>query len=550
MKRLFLCVVMALSFGAFALTSCDKEKEKSEIKEEINKNGQGESDRPDTLNSDTVTVPTKFMSLPQQQAYFSQAVNGLGQAVDFSGIVRKMALLFQETGYDISWGEFIDALCAQDEILAGKLNALRDMTEQEELSLDFEDLYFEADVKLIDSIFVDSTEFKRVIWYALYLGHPEEHLDSSFYDSYLVKDTVKFPVLMKINHEADRIKLNFNFGENTAAISLKCQGNSDGSVAIESDFLESQKNHYISLPGIAEFSFSLNGDTVISLNAGLSTDFNVQASRVLDQESNKIKLRNLVFDGSDLDLNASAKLDNYNLWAKANYDVEKGLKVGFAASIYNNEVISGDISVNGVINKATNWAEPLTILAWAGNATNLKGVDCNLNINKDMIKMHLSIDNPLLNTDAVQLFSLLAFGDEKTPVPSDSAMNKMVASINELLKGEIYFKGFEDPQAVLKLAYTPSTKGGIGDLLKGIPANFERFGLQIGFETYNAEGQKTFVTVKEYFGNIDFKAVGKQIVNKFTEAFGPVISTFFSKEEVIIENHSEINLEDLSGNYK
>ena len=536
MKRLFLFVVMALSFGVFALTSCDKDKEKNELKEEIEKNNGG---RPDTLNSDTIAASTKFLPVSQQQAIFSQTVGGLSQAIDFSDIARKMGLLFQETGYDIKWGDFIDALCAQDEILQGKLNVLREITEHEEIALDFEDLYFAADIKLIDSIIVDSTAYNQAIFWALNLGHPEEHLDSSSFDGYLIKDTVKFPVLMNIQHETDRFKVNFHIGENIVAISLKCQGNSDGSVSIESVFPDSVKNRYIGLPEIAELSLSINGDTVISLNAGLNTDFNVQASRALDPDDKGFKLRSLIFDGSGLDLNASAKLDNYSLWAKANYDVENGLKVGFAANMYNNEVISGDITVNGVISKATNWTDPITILAWAANNNSFKGVDCNLKVNTDLIRMHLSLDNPLVNPDVLELFTLLAFATEQTPAPTDERMNQMVATINELLKGEIYFKGFEDPQAVLKIVYSPSTKGGIGDVLKAVPANFERFGLQLGFETYDAEGQKTFVTVKEYFAGIDFKAAGKQIVNKFTEAFGPVISTMFHKEDVsyiVVEN--------------
>lgn len=57
------------------------------------------------------------------------------------------------------------------------------------------------------------------------------------------------------------------------------------------------------------------------------------------------------------------------------------------------------------------------------------------------------------------------------------------------------------------------------------------FGLQFVFETYDAAGQKTLVTPKEYFGNINFKAAGEQIKNKFIEALGPVISTMFSKQE-------------------
>ena len=265
MKRLFLYVVMALSFGAFTLTSCDQDKEKSELNEEINRDGK-----------DGGAVPSKFLPLSQQQAIFSQAVSGVSQTIDFSSMVRKMGVLFQETGYDVNWGNLIEVLGTQDEILEGKLNALKEFTNQEEISLDFEDLYFAADIKLIDSVFVDSLEYKRAIFFALYNGHPEEYLDSSFYNDYLLKDTVKYPVLMNIQHQTDRFRLNFHNGENTVAICLKCDGSSDGSVAIESVLQDSEKKRYIALPEISEFSFSLSGDTIISLNADLHTDFNVQ----------------------------------------------------------------------------------------------------------------------------------------------------------------------------------------------------------------------------------------------------------------------------------
>ena len=510
MRRLFICLI-ALSIGVCTFTSCT-DKEKDDLKD----SGKGGREKVD---------PASVLTISQQQAVFSQTLSGLGNRLEFTNIAQALNAVLAEKQYDLKWETALDALRARDALLGAKLDAIKQILKQDSIYVDFEKLYFEAEMAFKDTVVYDSTNYFRYFedW-----GIDPNTLDESELEAlkWRIKiDTLMIPVLLgDVQHNTDQLKIKLNLGDgNILTLSLKGQNDTESRLSVTVN----DKTRPVALPSMLAVSLCLNEDTLIRVNADYTTDFKVEVKGTKADEDADFKLSYLTFDGSNLSLNAGVSLDIYSVKAKASYDDDKGLDVDFAANISNEEAVSGNINIRGIVDNSCNWADPANILAWAGNPEYFKGVDCNVNVFKDQIRMKVNIDNPLVNGAFMQLFAFLS--QSEPMAVADTTMARLVNDVNKILKAELYFKGYDQPQAIVKLAYEPPTKGSdfssiISTIKDNVIANFDKLGFKIGIETYDDEGYKNLFSFKEYFGGIDVKSFTDQIKNKFELAFGPMIS--------------------------
>lgn len=503
--------MIALSIGVCTFTSCT-DKEKDDLKD----SGKGSREKVD---------PASVLTISQQQAVFSQTLAGLGSRIEFTNIAQALNAVLAEKKYDFKWETALDALRARDALLGAKLDAIKQILKQDSIYVDFDKLYFEAEIAFKDTIVHDSTSlFRYLDDYGLNLNEMDES-DLEPLKWRIKTDTLMIPVLLgDVQHNTEQLKIKLNPGDgNIITLSLKGQNDTESRLSVTVN----DKTRPVALPSMLAVSLCLNEDTLISVNADYTTDFKIVVKGTKEDEEDDFKLSYLTFDGSNLSLNAGVSLDIYSVKAKASYDDDKGLNVDFAANISNEEAVSGNINIRGKVNNTLNWAETTNILAWAGNPEYFKGVDCNVNVFKDQIRLKVDIDNPLVNGAFMQLFAFLS--QSEPMAVADTTMARLVNDVNKILKAELYFKGYDQPQAIVKLAYEPPTKGSdfssiISTIKDNVIANFDKLGLKIGIETYDDEGYKNLFSFKEYFGGIDVKSFTDQIKNKFELAFGPMIS--------------------------
>ena len=531
---------MALFLGAFAFVSCEKD---DLTEKESNKRGLEEKVDPSTV-----------LTLSQQQAAFKQAVGNLGQQIDFTNLAQTLSTYLTENEVDLDSDLALDTLSAQDPDLGVKLNALYQLLESDEdISFDFSNMYFEADIELKDSIIIDSSEYKS--YKRRYNIVDESELDEeelAYLISLIESDTVAIPILLDINHEADQFKINFHTKDhNVITFCLRGQNDSESRITVTDTVKVATRD--VTLPDSLNYSLIVNGDTLICLNAGYSTDFKIDVKGA-EKSNGKFKMSDLYFNGSRLTSNVDVTSDKYSLKANVTYSDDKGMNLGFVSRISGEEALSGNINLKGYNNSSINWANYTEILAWAMDKNFFNGIDCNVNLFKDEIRMQLCIENPLVEQDILALFALLSSSDdeeeddeiiessddeEEDEDDEDAAditperLSQLVDKFNEVFKGDIYFKGYSKPLALLKMVYEPPTKAvvNVGSMFKGFIANLEKYGLKLGIETYGDDGVRTFVSFEKYFGEEDFyKAFAAQIKEKYASAFGSLSSVIKKKK--------------------
>ena len=132
MKKLFLCM-LALATGAFAFVSCDKEKD------EVN---DASKDRQKYEN---------VLSYERQQDILSNSLNTVVQVIDFTSLSQTLQSIMAEFGDNtIDINDMFEAIAQQDEILGGRINAIREfLYTEEDILFDFEGLFFEANLDFV-----------------------------------------------------------------------------------------------------------------------------------------------------------------------------------------------------------------------------------------------------------------------------------------------------------------------------------------------------------------------------------------------------------------
>ena len=511
MRRLLFCLI-ALYVGVCTFTSCD-EKEKNDLieKRDDNKGGQKDTthtDQGDTTNVQGDTVVVNALTISQQQAILSGTLNSVVQIIDFNDLAQALSGIMAEMGdYSIEFDTLIKYISIQDPLLGAKINAVKQIFKSNNIAFDFNRLNFEADLKLVlDTISVPDGA-------------------GGVMDTIILK-----PIVSNQKHEnVDQIKLNVEIPGNKATIILKGSSDTQSRIAVDNKKGETVN---ITLPKSLELSVILNEIPVLSANYDLDTDFIVTAQR---DESHKLK--SLIFNGHDLSLNAGVTLGKYNITANAAYsdNDNKGLileaKAKVFAGNYWNDMLSIKAKVDATIPQDMNWMDFGTdgrLYSWLTTDMDrmARGVDVEAVLGSDDIKLQASVD--LTNNEI--LTALIMFALSK-PTGEDglNAANKIVTNLNNRIKGELYFKDYDDPQAKIKFIYDPESAGEYQQLdlsnidKKILLNNLKNSGLRIMIDTYDDNKKPVTVSFQEYFGAIDIKAMGKALLSKVTSAFGPLL---------------------------
>ena len=496
MKKLFLCM-LALATGAFAFVSCDKEKD------DVN---DASKDRQKYEN---------VLSYERQQDILSNSLNTVVQVIDFTSLSQTLQSIMAEFGDNtIDINDMFEAIAQQDEILGGRINAIREfLYTEEDILFDFEGLFFEANLDFVlDTIQV---------------------LDGAgvFKDSVMI-----IPYVSDVIYESDQFKLNigFNNKEEKAVIVLKGHNDPESRVSITNATTQQVKN--ITLPDTLDLSVTIGNNKVLQAKIAYETDFQVQVEgtgsiirkEVEGVKPDKFKLTKLILNGEELSLNAGVTLDKYSILAGVDYDKENGVNITAKAQMLGADILSIRAKVDATLSENLDWKDPMgSILPWLTNPDRMaRGGQIEAVLGNDDIKLLASFD--LTDNEIVTALMALVLGQPKTQEDFDKARN-MVEYLNNRIKGELYFKGYADPQAKIKFIFDPESVGEKNisklDDMDAMRENINKSGIHVMVDTYDSNGYAVTVSFQEYFGAIDIKTIGKTIVSKFKTAFGFVLNT-------------------------
>ena len=496
MKKLFLCM-LALATGAFAFVSCDKEKD------DVN---DASKDRQKYEN---------VLSYERQQDILSNSLNTVVQVIDFTSLSQTLQSIMAEFGDNtIDINDMFEAIAQQDEILGGRINAIREfLYTEEDILFDFEGLFFEANLDFVlDTIQV---------------------LDGAgvFKDSVMI-----IPYVSDVIYESDQFKLNigFNNKEEKAVIVLKGHNDPESRVSITNATTQQVKN--ITLPDTLDLSVTIGNNKVLQAKIAYETDFQVQVEgtgsiirkEVEGVKPDKFKLTKLILNGEELSLNAGVTLDKYSILAGVDYDKESGVNITAKAQMLGADILSIRAKVDATLSENLDWKNPMgSIMPWLTNPDRMaRGGQIEAVLGNDDIKLLASFD--LTDNEIVTALMALVLGQPKTQEDFDKARN-MVEYLNNRIKGELYFKGYADPQAKIKFIFDPESVGEKNisklDDMDAMRENINKSGIHVMIDTYDSNGYAVTVSFQEYFGAIDIKTIGKTIVSKFKTAFGFVLNT-------------------------
>lgn len=475
--RKLLFSVMALTIGALAFTSCDKEKEEDRKEEQ---------------------KTAKYLSVEDQQSMITNAITGIAESIDFTNLAQVAEIAVEELGYPLNFDGAFDAMLEQDPILARKIEGLKRLMESEQISFDFESMYFEADIAFKDTLINDSPAY--------------------------------YPYLVKVNHNADRFLINIEaVDKHVYTLSLKGSNDTESRLTVVSK----EKTTSAILPNSIDFSLSLDGNNILSAGGDYTTDFRVVAETEYNQEEQSEKYSRLTLSGNSFSSKGKLSIDKYTLSGTATYTAQGGLKADAKYLVSGNEALSLNAHIDATLSEYTNWLESSEIAAWAMDYNAVRSISINAALGGDQVKAVIGLkENPVQYSEI--LTPIMSFVAD-VPIEPE-AIQAMVEKFNEIFVGEFWFKGYDKPQATFKLAYkTPESAEKInvedGDIFSIVMAKIAASGLYIVVDSYDKDGKEITIPAREYFGKIDVSVFAQKVVANFEAAFGPLLSMINGDEE-------------------
>ena len=493
--RKLLFSLLALTIGALTFTSCDKEKEDDRKEEQ---------------------KTPEYLSVEDQQSMISNAIGGIAESFDFNNLAQVVEIAVEELGYPLNFDGAFDAMIEQDPILARKIEGLKNLMESEELSFDFESMYFEANIAFKDTLISDTS------WVWNGEGKREEEVET--YQAY-------YPYLVSVNHNANRFLINIEAVDgHVYTLSLKGSNDTESRLTV----VTKEEAKSAILPNSVEVSLSLDGNTILSVGGDYTTDFRIVAQMEFDQEEQEEKLARLTLSGNSFSSKGNLTIDKYTLSGNASYTAQDGLKADAKFLVSGKEALSVSAHLDATLSQYTNWVESSEIAAWAMDYNSVRSLSINAALGGDQIKAVIGLkENPVqYNEILTPVMSFVA----DAPIEPE-AIQAMVDKFNEIFVGELWFKGFDKPQATLKLAYaTPEDAEKINveddDILAMIMAKIGASGLYFTVDSYDKDGKEITIPALEYFGKIDVSAFAQKVVANFQAAFGPLLSMLGDDDEV------------------
>lgn len=424
-KRNYLGFIAILA-GALFVLSCDKD---DELLDEKQNGTENKTDEP------------KFISINEQHKLLSKSALDVAGTIDFSEYSELNSLIdtiFYGKKDVVGFFEASEMLLS-DSIFGGRYMMIREMLRADTLNLDLTKAALKVMYTFEDSII--RTEDEGVV-----------ELDTVIY----VKD-------IKVEVPKDgSTQVSATYLGQELLVSMKLQDNSADNVLsldmsgapeeLNPGFEEYATN--VSIPDLFALNIKLNGKSLLDFELTIDTDMDVVfpfgedgAPDVSGLKFNqfskfvaKTKLKGgsfdtqsqLVFLNSDegFRLTHQSKIDDKNL-VQATYNLD--------ASI-------GDLFTERGVDLAI-------LLGVVMNPALFRGMDGSLSIGED-VTLKAQILNPFSKEVVLTTISEMMFSQN---VLTKEKAQPFLDSLNNIITLDVYFKGFEDPQAKLLFVYDDST---------------------------------------------------------------------------------------------
>jgi hypothetical protein len=487
MKRLFLSAI-ALTIGAFAFISCEKE--------DVDK-GKGEKAKPGT-----------FMTVPQQQKAISDAMKGIADAVEFTDFADAIEVAGGIVGRQLSKDDLTTLVVNSPDVFSdstflAKMSQAMIMFTGDSIVADLSSLYMSADLYISDSVMIDTVKADTTYQTILKLGN--------------------------LNYDVDCVQLNIFVDGHK--VTLKADAK-----AGESTFtsITPKKTTEVTLPESIELYVLVDDKSLATVKGEYKSDMKFTVIDGEEEEDSEMS-----YEGSKINAKGSLKLAGYEVGGSFDLDLTTGVQGSLSAKIQSSEVLSASVRIDANF-QDLDVSNDTLILVWAQNPQMLKSISGNASLGGGQVKLVGSLENPFKDEEAaIALRSLMVPGATLTAEKSQ----KLIEKLNELFKVELFFEGYKDAQAKLKLIYVdPTAKENAGtkgeydeeddsSALDAIMELFGRAGAYPVLQVYDEDGSQIEIPVEEYFTKIDLTEAGNIITAKFNAAFGPLMQIVSSDDE-------------------
>ena len=477
MKRLFFSV-FALALGSFVFMSCDDDKIGDEGKD-------GE----------------KYMTLTEQQQAIQASLEGVANAIEFTELSQAAAVVGEVVGKKWSYMSLMpilsDTTLMKDTAFVQKISYAfslinGDFDVFDGMTIDLSPLYMEADIQVVDSV--------------------------------IYGDTVAAVVINRFKSDVDHLLLNVAIDDHDVSLLAKVV---PGETTLDYFNAERELSSHVALPELVEVSITLDGKVLASVKGEFDSDYTISYTDDGSEEG--------IFDieGSRMSASASLKAVGYDLSGSLNYNESTGFTCNLSAKYGNTELLSIGGKLDAVF-KDVDFTDSIAMLLWVQDPEMLKSISGNASLGGGQIEIKGSLENPFKDEALAKYMRSLMAGTTL----SDEQFEDMVAKFNELFKVGVYFKGYNNPQAVMKVKYVKNQKANadkdddeatgivdkVGDLVEEVSA-------YLVMEVRDENGKAYEVSVEDYFKGVDINQFKQVIMDKVLKVIGPLMAQFDMDED-------------------
>ena len=482
MKRFFIGVI-ALVASAFAFLSCE---------------GEGFSS---TSGGDKGKTDEKYLTVQDQQDIISNSMTEVAESFNFTNLSNVIQTIAGITDRNIGMQQFEEMIESNPD-LATDRDVLQRMAmidalfggKADTLAFDLRALYMYAKIRVVDSI-----------------------ADNKIVSSKLELERYE------LNYEG--FQLSFLVGDDE--ISFAAWANAGESIIrVTNDKKSNDK--IVFLPSTTRLVVQVNNAVLFDLNSDYSSDINIFVNK-----------DSLILEGNKLSIKNDFNIIGYRLVNNFDLDMSKSINTSLKVVNSKGNVFLINGWLKGSFEEGLNLMDSIQMMAWMMNPEKFESVRVNASVLNNAIQLKGTLQNPFKDTElAGGLVELKAGATWK----KDKA-EKMIAKLNDLLKVELYFEGYDNPQATLKLVYDPDKQKPFkGFELTGVEkadAYINAFaGLIAKSGAYPVwvvrgdDGKETTIPVDDYFDNTNIKDVKAGLKYNISTSFAP-IKERFSKENLM-----------------
>ena len=464
MKK-FLFGLAALTIGAFAFISCDKNN--------------------DDLNNDEKKVNDPVLSYTQQQEILGQAVGSALKAANITELYKTIVGFRSEIGDSIDWNALIYALSSQNQELGYKINMLMSLLRLDGEYRDLSDMYFEAGVSFQE------------------------------YEGALM------PKIEYFKSESDMFRLDVFVNNDT--ISLDIMAHMDEVPRLFR--LENGDTLKVNIPDFLEIELSKNSTPIVSLNADYTdSDFKVEyvekdkklSSLKIDGE--KVNLTGKLFFGAlTVDVQGNYTKDKgLSLKAVGNFGKNEALSV--KANIYGTVRNSVDwvnyLSLMG-------WAIDSTAFKGVDLEASIYGGKVKMVTTLENPLKYPEIQSFLAGLISGQLKQTVI----DNAINKINEIFKGEMYFEGFSKPQAWIRCEQAPNTTVANLVSVNIFGNFEDMIKQIKQNLDNTGIRLVIDTYDAQGNVITVKVKDYFDIFANQPDIKLMVSYFENYFKTLVNT-------------------------